>query len=185
MHPPRILLHPLTLLFALSLSACIADPSSDDFVDEEEEGKADGVGDATADPIEDVHRYDDCLVHGTTPYESFLNMGILSDREPGTRATFFVAECIVFHLKASPDLLGPYNLQSFKKRSTGDCRLPGVCKQTFFFKRVTDDDAELPECLKVKLSVVVGATDDFVTIERVKKLPAARPDGFCEDNGET
>lgn len=74
----------------------------------------------------------------------------------------------------------PYHLQSFKTASPG--------KQTFIFKRDESQNtigAPPSECLKIKLSAAVGATDVFVTIERVKQL-APKPEGeLRSDNGET
>ncbi len=41
------------------------------------------------------------------------------------------------------------------------------------------------ECLKIKLSFTIGATDVYVTIDRVKQLPPVTQGHLCSDNGET
>lgn len=128
--------------------------------------------------VEDVKQYDGCRDNGHSggPVE----LGRLNaDIDPATRAMFGTAECIVGRLTKFKGKFRPYNIQSFKNTSAG---------KTFFFKRVSENVIhEAPsECLKIKMTATVGATDVYVTITRVKQLPAVSPGtGLCSDNGET
>lgn len=126
-------------------------------------------------PVEDVAQYASCLDNG---HSGLLDLGQLNaDRDPATRATFATASCIVGRLTQFQGKFRPYNLQSFKN-------LAG--EQRFFFKRVSFNTTgeAAPQCLKIKMTAVVGPTDAFVTITRVKQLPPPRADGLCEDAGE-
>ena len=178
----RALLYPgdmkrssLVLITVLSVSACVANPSHDEGNDDNLDGKADD-----ANPIEDVHAYDDCLVHGTST--STISLGMLGFRDPATTSGFVVVECITGHLTAADPQMRPYNLQSLKKSAM---QTNGGGRQVYFLKRgTTATSTNDPRCVKVKLFATVGATDVNVTIERVKQLPPPRPDGLCADNGE-
>ena len=167
----------LLWIILVTAGACAASSSQDDEVsDDSLDGKADGAGN----PIEDVHAYDDCLLHGTST--STISLGMLGFRDPATTTGFVVTECITGHLTAADPQMRPYNLQSVKKAAL---QTQGGGRQIYFLKRgTTAESSNEPACLKVKLFVTVGATDVFVTIERVKQLPPPRADGLCSDNGE-
>jgi hypothetical protein len=166
----------LVLITLLSVSACVANPSHEEGDDESLDGKADD-----ANPIENVHAYDDCLVHGTST--SMISLGMLGFRDSATTSGFVVVECITGHLSAADPQMRPYNLQSLKKSAI---QTNGGGRQVYFLKRgTTATSTNEPRCLKVKLFATVGATDVLVTIERVKQLPPPRADGLCADNGET
>ena len=167
---------PLALLLLTSLTALLlgagcsdaqgADPSTDPVASE-----------SALTAVEDVHQYDNSRSNGLSATTG-VDLGNLEKGDPATRADFETADCIVGRLTKFHGRFRPYNLQSFKTTSGGH--------HTFIFKRMSENIiGEAPsECLKIKLSAVVGATDAFVTIERVKALPAPRPDGLCADNGE-
>lgn len=128
--------------------------------------------------VEDVNQYKDCLIHGVDVGGVILGH-LRADRDPGTPAAFNVASCIVGRLTTFKGMRRPYNIQSFKNTSPAH--------QTFFFQREFQNiTGEAPaECLKVKLSFTIGATDVYVKIERVKQLPPAQRGTLCSDNGET
>lgn len=162
---------------AVILVASGAGCSSPESIDTEQVDNAD----TAASPIENVAQYADCRDNGHGSSGSNVFLGEIGNRDPGTSSTFRTAECIVGRLKGKADPQGnfrPYHLQSFKRTPAG---------QTFFFKREVSHAPGAPpsECLKIKTSVVVGATDVFVTVQRVKQLPPPRADGWCTDNGET
>jgi len=72
---------------------------------------------AAAAGVEDVHQYDDCLVHGVDV--GGVELGNLrSPRDPGTAASFNVASCIVGRLTKFKGQPRPYDLQSVKTVST-------------------------------------------------------------------
>lgn len=132
--------------------------------------------------VEDVHQYDDCLLHGVG--NSWIHLGELSPGNPCIRYLFSAAECIVGRHTMFDGNFRPYNLQSFKMTS-----LQPNTRSTdarFFFKRVSENlIGEAPsQCLKIKATVMIGATDCFITITRVKQLPPATRDQLCSDNGE-
>jgi len=166
----------LVCVILVTSAACVASSAQDEVTDDGLDGKADGAGN----PIEDVHAYDDCLLHGTST--STISLGTLGFRDPATTTGFVVTECITGHLTAADPEMRPYNLQSVKKAAL---QAQGGGRQVYFLKRgTTAESSNEPACLKVKLFVTVGATDVFVTIERVKQLPPPRADGLCSDNGE-
>jgi hypothetical protein len=166
----------LLTMIVLTAGACVENASSDQATGEGPEGKGDGP----ANPIENVHAYDDCLIHGVS--DSLLHLGMLGFRDPAASKGFAVTECITNQIAATDAQMRPYNLQSFKRAALQ----ANGGRQIYFLKRgTTATSTNEPACLKVKLWVVVGATDVFVTIERVKQLPPPRPDGLCADNGET
>jgi hypothetical protein len=166
----------------LAAGACAVNESSTtELSGDSLEGKADGTAEVLANPIEDVHAYDDCLLHGTST--SDVNLGTLGFRDPATHQGLLVIECIANHLTALDVEARPYNLQSVKKAALG---LHGGGRQIYFLKQgsTATSTEDTTACVKVKLFVEVGATQANVTVERVKVLPAPRPDGLCSDNGE-
>lgn len=163
---------------ALSLASCVGQ----ELVDAPEATEA---TEKAASPIEDVKRYDHCLVHGVST--STLDLGGMAVYPfPPIRSMFVVAECIVGDLKMFQGQHRPYQLQSYKTQKVYE-QAPGGpgADTTFFFKRFTHSGEAPPECLKVKMNSKVGATDVFVTIQRVKQLPPTTRGGLCSDNGET
>lgn len=132
-----------------------------------------------ASTIEDPAQYESCKENGHGSSGSNLDLGHMRDNDPATQAAFSTAECIVGRMGQFRGTFRPYHLQSFKPR--------GPAQYSFIFKRESKNvTGEAPsECLKLKLTAHLGATDVFVTIERVKQL-APKPQGeLCSDNGET
>ncbi len=166
----------LTILsgLALGFAGCIA-TADDATIDESIEGTDVAALSAS---VENVQNYASCLVAGTST--SWLSLGLLTQgSDPGTNATFQVAECIASKLAVTNGKHRPFNLQSYKHTSAG---------QTFILKRTmtnTSSSDPKPECLKIKLAVSVGATQSNVTIQRVKVLPSQPANKLCNDNGET
>ncbi|MEZ4360847.1 MAG: hypothetical protein R3B48_11760 [Kofleriaceae bacterium] len=146
--------------------------------------ETDDAGDPTLDldpaaatsPVEETTQYNDCRDNG---HSTDIDLGqVNAARDPGTRAAFATASCIVGRLTQFRGTFRPYNLQSFKN-------LPGN-EARFFFKRISNNVTGEPasECLKIKMTSTVSPTDVYVTITRVKVLPPPRADGLCTDNGE-
>lgn len=166
----RRTLSTIALLLCASAAACGGATLADEPNPSATESAAAGV--------EDVNQYAGCLVHGVDVGGVVLG-NLRSDRDPGTPVSFNVASCIVGRLTTFRGARRPYNLQSFKNTAPAN--------QTFFFQRQFQNViGEAPaECLKVKLSFTIGATDVYVKIERVKQLPAVTQGKLCSDNGET
>jgi hypothetical protein len=164
----------LILLALFTLIAACGNTDADALVQDDP-----GSSDSQAlSAVEDVTQYASCRENGHGSSASTLDLAHFGERDPGLRATFATADCIVGRLTDFKGRYRPYSLQSFKRTAAG---------QTFFFKRTSYNEAgeAKPQCLKIKLSVFVGATDDTVTVSRVKQLPDAAPDALCSDNGET
>ncbi len=141
---------------------------------------ADATEEAALTAVENVEQYADCRSNG---HDGTMSLDHLSD--PWTKATFETANCIVGRLTDySVDNPRPYSLQTFKQTEYAQW---GRRSQTFFFKRISRGGSGEPpsECLKIKLTVKIGATDEFVTINRVKQLPPRGPGALCSDNGES
>ena len=161
----------VAFLVCLSSAGCAStDPAPPEDVDE-------ALGAATG--IEDTKKYDACRENGHGSSGSSLDLGKIRDHDPATQASFSTADCIIGRMSQFKGAFRPYHLQSFKTTAPS--------KQTFIFKRENQNvTGEAPsECLKIKLTSLLGATDVFVTVERVKQL-APKPAGqLCSDNGET
>lgn len=160
-----------TMLVCFSSAACVGtDSETVETVDE-------ALG--TAASVEDVRQYDSCRENGHGSSGSILDLERIRDNDPAINASFATASCIIGRLGKLNGQFLPYHLQSFKPRGPG--------QQAFIFKRhrrnVVNEGPS--ECLKIKLTSLVGATDVYVTIERVKQLPSAPGNNLCSDNGET
>lgn len=165
------------LSLALLLSTAFGCSAGEAIPADDRDPGDEGVASSALSAVEDVKQYESCKDSGHANGPVHLAR-LNADLGPATRAIFNTAECIVGRMPKFKGTFRPYNLQSFKNTAAG---------KTFFFKRVSENRiGEAPsECLKVKMSATVGATDVFVTISRVKQLPAAPVGVLCSDNGET